>query len=185
MSERDSEFDEFYTWDKEGKKAVGALDRRIGDVLKDKDIIYVTYVRSRNMTWIKIENIEDNLNCRLCGRSNMRNPLFLVRSTPYVLYCEKCFNKVRYFRDFTCYRCSRKNVPLDGLCENIFIYEAKCESECLTSDKCGKECQTCSLPLIKSQKCGRCKTARYCSRECQKEDWPKHKQQCRSEDIDP
>ncbi|KAF9465876.1 hypothetical protein BDZ94DRAFT_272713 [Collybia nuda] len=39
----------------------------------------------------------------------------------------------------------------------------------------------CSIPCQRTEKlrnCSRCKTASYCSTACQKEDWPKHKDQC-------
>lgn len=40
-------------------------------------------------------------------------------------------------------------------------------------------CEFCDLPGYKMLRCSRCKRARYCQTGCQKEDWPRHKEECR------
>lgn len=41
-----------------------------------------------------------------------------------------------------------------------------------------KSCNVCLLP--KAKKCGGCEMIRYCSSKCQKQDWPEHKELCKT-----
>lgn len=49
-------------------------------------------------------------------------------------------------------------------------------------------CQTChksKSDSVKLYKCEMCKSIRYCSKECQKDDWARHKLECRNIDTCP
>lgn len=39
-------------------------------------------------------------------------------------------------------------------------------------------CEEVFDETVKLSKCGKCKVMHYCSEECQKEDWPRHKEEC-------
>jgi hypothetical protein len=46
-----------------------------------------------------------------------------------------------------------------------------------------KRCSVCGSANRPPRKCGRCHSIFYCGADCQKEDWPKHKLECRPADI--
>jgi hypothetical protein len=42
-----------------------------------------------------------------------------------------------------------------------------------------RRCWACNQP-VQAHKCSRCKVARYCNRACQKQDWGRHKRECKN-----
>lgn len=175
----------FFTWDKEGTKAVGKLSQTVGSVLKDNDLIYLSYNRIGNMMWTRTKH-QKYEPCDLCGntsRSSVTNRVVYIMTFPAPInYCYSCFEKVKTFRNFTCVYCGKENV---GIVENKkeerpseLHYVARCEKECEVSDIRSRECNLCGLPLMKSKKCSKCQQTYYCSKECQTKDWPSHKTNC-------
>ena len=45
------------------------------------------------------------------------------------------------------------------------------------------QCASCFAKKIKLNKCSRCKNIAYCSTSCQKADWPKHRRDCSSQQV--
>lgn len=169
----------FFTWDKEGKKSVGKLTTKIGDVLKNLDTIYVSYQRMLNRQWEDMTYKKTG--CDLCGSHAFGGgkPHFIQTYEEYMAYCNVCFSKVKDLRIHECINCG-VHGPLEAAVDKYLftMYIAKCSDSCEKKEIKLKECQTCGLPLMKAKKCGGCGSVMYCSIECQKKDWPEHKLTC-------
>ncbi len=173
----------FYTWDKDGKRAVGKLDSKIKDVLKDGDIIYGYYYHLPLGPWTTA--VLHNLDiCQLCGIQKYLIPqetaTIVVELSLVTIYCFPCFKKIENFSSFSCFNCGETTTltKIDGKLEGCSKYMALCHNDCLSIPKKLKECASCGIPLIKSKKCGVCLNVMYCSRECQKANWVTHKPNC-------
>ena len=114
-----------------------------------------------------------------------------------VIQCEFCFVEFAYFITISlpvmsvCALPRHVEVVCDGEGSRSLIARAAFEpGQCVITNvpiaqnvlgtQISERCSNCFCKSDKLQQCCRCAFVRYCSRNCQKQDWPKHRGECKS-----
>ncbi len=106
--------------------------------------------------------------------SNPLQPRYIPPSNDRSPESKKCLN-VSYVTQSNV----KKSNSSPSSAQNFDNSKVKEESKgVIFSDKA---CKVCQKPAV--SRCSRCKTA-YCTTECQREDWPRHRNECTSNEAD-
>lgn len=170
----------FFTWDRQGKRAVAKLEAKVGSVITSEAKIHITYFRFHDNPWQPIAEIHTFFNCFICSRCVVTETHYPIKHfNGVVSCCSKCLRKIQDFSVFRCLDCGVGGCKAN-LESKEGSYFAVCNDKNCSPKVWLKECATCGLPLMQPKKCGKCGQVMYCGPDCQRQDWPSHKLVCGS-----
>jgi hypothetical protein len=171
--------DIFLTLDQEGKISPGNYTRKLGDIIKNNQPLYVKYYMGGGLwTTFLYEDISTK-SCKYCGMIT-NNLINISNSWTLEQLCNNCYKRVpKIIKDkdsiaihtegdiiYYCFLCGNKGVYIGYKSERDDFFYGKCKGKCLSPQE--RQCGNCGIPVEFVDLCKICKKC-YCSDKCREE----------------